>query len=287
MFEKLVILSVLLYSVWVFYFSRQILEETFSPRRTYLMILFTHVVIILGGRSLLPDGVLFILVHLASFLSIALFHYGSVKKKLFTYFLYTCTVMLMEMLIMCLYVGIQKLFFHSSKSIVAMRSVTSSTDTVCLFALMLTVGTLMFKLISDLAGIFTRYDSIKPLAQIFFPFYWIFIIFSMIIGYQLKFDSRLAVLFILSVSVIPIFLMGIKNLRFQERKRILRERQIELLKEQLDFFEDLTIEYQNLRKWNHDIENHLLSMNYLIKAGKYEETEKYLHNIMTTEETHL
>ena len=38
-------------------------------------------------------------------------------------------------------------------------------------------------------------------------------------------------------------------------------------------------EYQNLRKWNHDIENHLLSMNYLMQSEKYEEADRYLHNI--------
>ena len=41
----------------------------------------------------------------------------------------------------------------------------------------------------------------------------------------------------------------------------------------------LELEYQDLRKWNHDIENHLLSMNYLMKPEKYNEARQYLDSI--------
>lgn len=99
-YEKLIILSTLVYSVWCFYFSRQILKERFTPVKTAVIILLTHVVIILGGRRLFPNGIPFILVHTASILSIFLWHYGSVKRKLLTYCLYTGMVMLLELLIM-------------------------------------------------------------------------------------------------------------------------------------------------------------------------------------------
>lgn len=88
MFEKVFIFNALLYSVWCFYFSRQVLEERISPLKTYLLILLTHVAIIIGGRRMFPNGVPFILVHLASILSIALFHYGTIKKNcLLTFFI--------------------------------------------------------------------------------------------------------------------------------------------------------------------------------------------------------
>ena len=279
MFEKLIIFNALLYSVWCFYFSRQVLEERISPFKTYLLILLTHVVIIIGGRRVFSNGVPFILVHLASFLSIALFHYGTDKKKLLTYFLYACTVMLMEMLVMCLYVSVQRIFFRKMKSFISMNSVTSPVDMTIMCCIILTAGTLMCKLLADLTGTFTKLYSLVPLVQIFFPFYWFCIILSMCCNYQIKFNSYFLVILALSVPVIPVFLRGIRNIQIQEKNRILREKQIELLKEQLEFFNDKEIEYQNLRKWNHDIENHLLSMNYLMQNGKYKEAERYLHNI--------
>lgn len=279
MFEKVFIFNALLYSVWCFYFSRQVLEERISPLKTYLLILLTHVAIIIGGRRMFPNGVPFILVHLASILSIALFHYGTIKKKLLTYFLYTCTVMLMEMLIICLYVNVQRIFFHKAKSFISMNSITSPVDLIIMCCIILTAGTPMCKLLADLTGTFTKFYNIVPLAQIFFPFYWFCIILSMCCNYQIKFNFYFLVILALSVPVIPVFLRGIRNIHVQEKNRILREKQIELLKEQLDFFNDMETEYQNLRKWNHDIENHLLSMNYLMQNEKYEEADRYLHNI--------
>lgn len=279
MYENEIIFSSLLYSVWAFYFSRQILKEKFSPLKTYLLILLTHVVLIIGGRRIFPNGVPVILVHLSSIISIAAFHYGSIKKKFLTYFLYSSAVMLMEMLVMCLYVSVQRIFFHSAKGLISMNSVTSPVDMVILCTIMLTAGTVMLKLIADLTGTFSRYYSITPLAQIFFPFYWFCIILSLLCNYQLKFNFYSVLFLALSIPVIPIFLRGMRNIRIQEKNRIFREKQIELLKEQLEFFNDMETEYQNLRKWNHDIENHLLSMNYLMKNGRYEEADKYLHNI--------
>ena len=137
----------------------------------------------------------------------------------------------------------------------------------------------MCKLLADLTGTFTKLYSLVPLVQIFFPFYWFCIILSLLCNYQLKFDFYSVLFLTLSIPVIPIFLRGMRNIRIQEKNRVLREKQIELLKEQLEFFNDMETEYQNLRKWNQDIENHLLSMNYLMKNGRYEEADKYLHNI--------
>lgn len=279
MYEYEIIFGALLYSVWAFYFSRQILEERFSPQKTYLLILLTHVVLIIGGRRIFPNGIPIILVHLSNIISIAAFHYGSIKKKILTYFLYSNTVMLMEMLVMCLYISVQRIFFHSAKGLISMSSVTSPVDMVILCTVMLTAGTFMLKLIADLTGTFSRYYSITPLAQIFFPFYWFCIILSLLCNYQLKVNFYSVLFLTLSIPVIPIFLRGMRNIRIQEKNRVLREKQIELLKEQLEFFNDMETEYQNLRKWNHDIENHLLSMNYLMKNGRYEEADKYLHNI--------
>ena len=102
MYEKIVIFNALLYPLWCFCFSRQILRGRLSPSKTYLCILFMHIILIIGSYELMPDKVPFIFVHLASFLSIVLLHSDPLKKKLFAYFLYTCTIMMMEMLIMCL-----------------------------------------------------------------------------------------------------------------------------------------------------------------------------------------
>lgn len=152
MYEKAIIFNSLIYSVWCFYFSRQILKERFTPVKTAVIILLTHVVIILGGRRLFPNGIPFILVHTASILSIFLWHYGSVKRKLLTYCLYTGMAMLLEMLIMSLFSFAQRLLYHRLSSMIGEISVQTSTDLIILSIIFLIVGSPMCKIIADFTG---------------------------------------------------------------------------------------------------------------------------------------
>lgn len=278
-YEKLIILNTLVYSVWCFYFSRQILKERFTPVKTAVIILLTHVVIILGGRRLFPNGIPFILVHTASILSIFLWHYGSVKRKLLTYCLYTGMTMLLEILIMSFFSFVQRLLYHRLSSMIGEISVQTSTDLIIISITFLIIGNPMCKKIADFTGAVSKFSSIVPIVQIIFPYYWFCIVLSMIYAFNVPFGSFLFLFAAITVPVVPIFISGIRNLYIQEKNRILREKQVSLKKEQLELMSSLELEYQDLRKWNHDIENHLLSMNYLMKTEKYNEARQYLDSI--------
>ena len=278
-YEKLIILNTLVYSVWCFYFSRQILKERFTPVKTAVIILLTHVVIILGGRRLFPNGIPFILVHTASILSIFLWHYGSVKRKLLTYCLYTGMVMLLELLIMSFFSFAQRLLYHRLSSIIGEISVQTSTDLIIISITFLIIGNPMCKINADFTGAVSKFSSIVPIVQIIFPYYWFCIVLSMIYAFNVPFGSFLFLFAAITVPVVPIFISGIRNLYIQEKNRILREKQVSLKKEQLELMNSLELEYQDMRKWNHDIENHLLSMNYLMKTKKYNEARQYLDSI--------
>ena len=278
-YEKLIILNTLVYSVWCFYFSRQILKERFTPVKTAVIILLTHVVIILGGRRLFPNGIPFILVHTASILSIFLWHYGSVKRKLLTYCLYTGMAMLLEMLSMSFFSFAQRLLYHRLSSMIGEISVQTSTDLIIISITFLIIGNPMCKKIADFTGAVSKFSSIVPIVQIIFPYYWFCIVLSMIYAFNVPFGSFLFLFAAITVPVVPIFISGIRNLYIQEKNRILREKQVSLKKEQLELMNSLELEYQDLRKWNHDIENHLLSMNYLMKTEKYNEARQYLDSI--------
>ena len=284
MYEKTVFLSAFIYSIWCFYFGRQILEKRTSSVKTLLLIVFTHMIIIVGGRKILPSTTpVFILTHSAQILSIFLYHYGSVKKKLLTYILFTGTVMLLEMLIMSLFSCIKGLLYHHESSVLATVSVQSYTDLLIMTTIMVTLGSLLCKIIADLSGTFVRFSRFTTLVQIFFPFYWFLIAASLLYSFNLGSSYKLIFLAI-SVPAILVFIKGLQNIRIQEKSRILYEKQIDLIKKQLTFFDEIELEYQELRKWNHDIENHLLSINYLMKNQNYEEALQYSHNISAKED---
>ena len=52
-------------------------------------------------------------------------------------------------------------------------------------------------------------------------------------------------------------------------------------RKQMEFSQEMEKEYRSVRKWNHDMENHLFSLNYLINTKKYDEAEKYLESLLS------
>ena len=54
-----------------------------------------------------------------------------------------------------------------------------------------------------------------------------------------------------------------------------------ITRKQMEFSQEMEKEYRSVRKWNHDMENHLFSLNYLINTKKYDEAEKYLESLLS------
>ncbi|MGN8807203.1 MULTISPECIES: ATP-binding protein [unclassified Blautia] len=74
-------------------------------------------------------------------------------------------------------------------------------------------------------------------------------------------------------------------MRLQHEKHIWHQQEALLLKKQLNSSKTLSAEYASLRKWNHDIENHLFSLSYLINAKNYSEADKYLESVLSPKAT--
>lgn len=82
-----------------------------------------------------------------------------------------------------------------------------------------------------------------------------------------------------------LFYRAICTLRLQHEKHISHQQEALLLKKQLNASKTLSAEYASLRKWNHDIENHLFSLSYLINAKNYSEADKYLESVLSPKAT--
>lgn len=68
-------------------------------------------------------------------------------------------------------------------------------------------------------------------------------------------------------------------MRKQEIERLQREKQSLIIEKQLAFSKDLEKEYRELRKWSHDIDNHILALSYLMQKEKYEDCINYIEHI--------
>ncbi len=53
------------------------------------------------------------------------------------------------------------------------------------------------------------------------------------------------------------------------------------MKKQINDSVQLSNEYASLRKWNHDIENHIMSVMYLMDMRKYEEAGTYTTSVLS------
>ena len=71
------------------------------------------------------------------------------------------------------------------------------------------------------------------------------------------------------------------NISVREKRHELLIQQMSFLQKQLEYTKDMEQEYRSVRKWNHDMENHLFSLNYLIRAKKYHEADAYLKTILS------
>ena len=71
------------------------------------------------------------------------------------------------------------------------------------------------------------------------------------------------------------------NISVREKRHELLIQQMSFLQKQLEYTKDMEQEYRSVRKWNHDMENHLFSLNYLIRAKKYHEADAYLETILS------
>ena len=78
-----------------------------------------------------------------------------------------------------------------------------------------------------------------------------------------------------------IIIKAFHNISLREKRHELLVQQMSFLQKQLEYTTEMEQEYRSVRKWNHDMENHLFSLNYLIRAKKYHEADAYLETILS------
>lgn len=88
-------------------------------------------------------------------------------------------------------------------------------------------------------------------------------------------------------SVFCLFLLNtsISALEKQSKKKGQLERRKQLLEQQLEYYSHTGKEYEKIRKWNHDISNHLLALTCLIEQGSLKDAEQYTDFLLDTYET--
>ena len=77
-----------------------------------------------------------------------------------------------------------------------------------------------------------------------------------------------------------------KEINKENYKRHMVESELMMKIVPLIISEEMKQEYIKIRKWNHDIENHLFSLAYLIDMKKTDAAEKYCNSVLSNSIDH-
>ena len=212
-----------------------------------------------------------------------IFYCGTVSRKLACYFIYAISLTLVEILACNILVLIRPLWAEVPIAFNEIYFVTDTADILCVSLADICIGVLCFQKESALLKRCFSYLHLKTFLQLLYPVYLPIIAQQVIINltkYQL-FPALAAAYWILCLISYPVFRRGIHVIQAQEEASASRHHQLQLMKEQLSLSREMEKEYQALRKWNHDVENHLLSLSYLMDMKKYEQTASYCRSINT------
>ena len=212
-----------------------------------------------------------------------IFYCGTVSRKLACYFIYAISLTLVAILACNILVLIRPLWAEVPIAFNEIYFVTDTADILCVSLADICIGVLCFQKESALLKRCFSYLHLKTFLQLLYPVYLPIIAQQVIISlteYSL-FPALAAAYWILCLISYPVFRKGIHVIQTQEEAAIFRQHQLQLMKEQLSLSREMEKEYQALRKWNHDVENHLLSLSYLMDMEKYEQAASYCHSINT------
>lgn len=273
------------YSAWaISYFSFNLLDLRKPSKYSYPMIFLISLLYLGIGTFLrLYSITLGTSVIQICYLTIILFLYNNkITQKIFCYLLFQVTSTAVEVITINLFLIFN---YFTSDYYMSASDVNYSLQNI--------VSPILIGIVDCIIGVFffTRETQILKgrlahikaftLLQIILP------IVAPIIG-QSFILYRMESIWAIPLSMIywslcilcyPIFINGLKNLTKQEEQRLINQHRLQLIKNQLEASKKLESEYQSLRKWNHDVENHLLALSYLMDMKRYDEASEYLKKI--------
>lgn len=130
-----------------------------------------------------------------------------------------------------------------------------------------------------------RFMNLRPALLFQLGFIFWFSLFSQNICFSIS-SPKTLLMFVPFFLVITMLILRIFNRSFKSFEREVQfsfeiQMKNQYLKQQLDSFHETYQEYQNIKKWNHDISNHLLALSYLIEAEKNTEAEQYINALLS------
>lgn len=81
------------------------------------------------------------------------------------------------------------------------------------------------------------------------------------------------------LSYIPAY-FGLRKLYRQAQEYYLAQNEYALIEQQMAFSNEIEAQFTEIRKWNHDLNNHLVSLSFLFKEERYSQAQEYLKSLL-------
>ena len=216
------------------------------------------------------------------FLNVFFLFRGPVKQKLLSYFIFLLTAILTEILSINIYIQIYNHFFHQpAYTATNIYSLCSFHEKLMIQMMIFSFGYLFYKNIFSLLKKCINYLKFSLLLLITLPIIHPLITTEFTQYYKFQQSFIPVLLYIICCCItFPLFIHGLHLFKKEQIAFNRNLHKMELLKQQMEVSEEMKQEYVKIRKWNHDIENHLLSLEYLTRTRKADEAERYCSSVL-------
>lgn len=228
------------------------------------------------------------LTQIVMFLNLFSLFRGSIKKKLIAYFIILFTSILTELLALNIYIQIYNRFIHQhTYTAINIYSLCTFHEKLIIQLLIFSFAYLFYKNIFSLLRECINYLKFTLLLFIILPIFLPLIATEFLQHYKFSNQFIPVILYITCCCIsFLLFIHGLKSLEQEQINFKQNLHKMELLKKQMEVSEEMKQEYIKIRKWNHDIENHLFSLAYLIDMKKTDAAEKYCNSVLSNNIDH-
>lgn len=221
------------------------------------------------------------LIQLTLLLLTVFYFSDPLKKKISTFLILICILAVSENIAVMFTLSVYTLIHHEKSF--RYNLLYTSGETLFLATIDFFVALLFIKKLVPLIRNYSHSIHLTTIAELLFPIQ----ASSLFMGILLYRENSpwlkwLIILYwFLNLLCCLIIARAFHNISVREKRHELLIQQMSFLQKQLEYTKDMEQEYQSVRKWNHDMENHLFSLNYLIRTQKYPEADVYLETILS------
>ena len=221
------------------------------------------------------------LIQLTLLLLTVFYFSDPLKKKISTFLILICILAVSENIAVMFTLPIYTLIHHEESF--RYNLLYTSGEMLFLIIIDFFVALLFIKKLVPLIRNYSHSIQLTTIAELLFPIQ----ASSLFMGILLYRENSpwlkwLIILYwFLNLLCCLIIARAFHNISVREKRHELLIQQMSFLQKQLEYTKDMEQEYRSVRKWNHDMENHLFSLNYLIRTQKYLEADVYLETILS------